>query len=173
MSKPVQNVILLSRDVKEIPFDLRQFRHIIYNAGTAGLDALVSKLTEAISAISKPVHRIFVDEQGRGRLPERLMGPDHCLYEFGIVGGFSGHRSVKFQLHVVRHIMQKKPRHQVVFQGGMGLRLEERRRISSDLPGWDISYETAPNGKTCFRIFEPDVQPPKSRASKRPAGARA
>jgi len=25
------------------------------------------------------VHRIYVDRNGQGRLPEKLMGPDHCL----------------------------------------------------------------------------------------------
>src|SRR6185503_8689366 len=30
MAKPIEKVILLSQNVDEIPFDLRQFRHIVY-----------------------------------------------------------------------------------------------------------------------------------------------
>jgi hypothetical protein len=66
MSKDVEKVILLSQDVAEIPFDLRQFRHIIYKAGKAGLNALTGTLAEAVSAIGKPVHRIYVDRNGQG-----------------------------------------------------------------------------------------------------------
>jgi hypothetical protein len=154
MSKEVEKVILLSQDVYEIPFDLRQFRHIIYKPGIAGLNALSRRLGEAVSAISKPVHRIHVDEHGRGSLPEKLMGPDHCLYEFRIEDGFVGHRSAKFRIHVVRHIMDKGHRSEVAFSGGMGLMLGERRPIDS---GWEISLETAPNGETCYRIYEPTI----------------
>src|SRR5688572_3200559 len=54
MSKPVEKVILLSQGVDDIPFDLRQFRHIVYKPGTAGLNALARALSEAVSAIGKP-----------------------------------------------------------------------------------------------------------------------
>lgn len=155
MSKSMEKVILLSQSADEIPFDLRQFRHIIYKPGTAGLNAMSRTLAQAVSAISEPVHRIHVDEVGRGTLPEKLMGPDHCLYEFRIEGGFTGHQSVKFGLSVIRHIMERRPRQEVAFDGGMGLRLGERRPICPDLPGWEISLETAPNGRRCFRIHEP------------------
>ena len=92
MSKPVEKVVLLSQNVDEIPFDLRQFRHIIYKPGTAGLNAMSRMLAQAVSAISEPAHRIYVGEDGRGNLPEKLMGPDHCLYEFRIKGEFTGHQ---------------------------------------------------------------------------------
>ena len=155
MSKPVEKVILLSQSAEEIPFDLRQFRHIIYKPGTVGLKALSRMLEHAVYAISEPAHRIHVDENCRGNLRDKLMGPDHCLYEFRIEGGFAGHEAAKLSLSVVRHIMEKQPRQEVAFEGGMGLRLGERRPIYRDLPGWEISLETAPNGRTCFRIHEP------------------
>lgn len=172
MSKPVEKVVLLSQSADEIPFDLRQFRHIIYKTGISGLNAMSRMLAQAVAAICEPVHRIHVDEEGRGSLPDKLMGPDRCLYEFRIEGGFPGHQSAKFGLCVVRHIMEKRPRQEVALNRGMGLRLGERRPISSHLPGWDISLESAPNGRICFRIHEPtSVTPRPKRVRKLPARA--
>lgn len=152
MSKPVEKVILLSQAVNEIPFDLRQFRHVVYKPGTAGLNVLSRALSEAVTAVSRPVHRILVDQHGRGALGQKLMGKDHCLYEFRIEGGFGGHRSAKFHLEVIRHIMDKGHRKEIAYSGGMGLKLGERRRIHR--LEWEIALEEDPDGKTCFRIHE-------------------
>lgn len=152
MAKPVEKVILLSQGVNEIPFDLRQFRHIVYKPGTAGLNALSRGLRDAVAAITKPVHRIFVDRTGKGSLSEKLMGSDHCLYEFRIEGGFAGHRAAKFELEVIRHIMDKGYKEEIAYSSGMGLNLGERRRIYP--LEWDIALEEAPDGTTCFRIYE-------------------
>lgn len=155
MSKPVEKVVLLCQSTEESPFDLRQFRHIIYKPGSAGLTAMAQTLAEAIGVICEPAHRILVDSEGRGHLPNKIMGPDHCLYEFSITGGFTGHRAAKFSLCVIRHIMEEQPRQEVAYNGGMGLRVGERRPISLRLPGWEISLENAPDGNMCFRVHEP------------------
>lgn len=168
MAKPVEKVILLSQDVDEIPFDLRQFRHIVYKAGGAGLKALTKSLRETVSATSKRVPRIFVDERGRGSLSGRdmLMGADHCLYEFQVKGGIAGQEAAKFDLKVIRHFMDDGHKQEVAFFGPMGLRLNERRPIES-LRDWDIALEHAPDGKTCFRIYENDARPrPRSTGKK-------
>ena len=157
MSKAVDKVILLSQAVGEIPCDLRQFRHVIYKPGTTGLKVLSRALSEAVAAVSKPVHRIFVDERGRGYLGEKLMGKDHCLYEFRLIEGFAGHRAAKFRLEVIRHIMDKGHRKEIAFSGGMGLSLGERRPIHK--LAWDIAFEQTPDGKTCFRIHESEPDP--------------
>lgn len=163
MAKPVEKVILLSQAVNEIPFDLRQFRHIVYKPGSAGLNELSRALSEAVATVSKPVHRILVDLHGRGTLGEKLMGKDHCLYEFRIADSFVGHRAAKFQLEVIRHIMDKGHRKEIAYSEGMGLSLGERRPIHR--LEWDIALEEAPNGKTCFRIYESQPEPStKSRA---------
>jgi hypothetical protein len=165
MSKPVERVILLSQAVDEIPFDLRQFRHIVYRPGTAGLNALSRELSEAVAAVSKPVHRIFLDQDGKGSLREKLMGSDHCLYEFRIENSFAGHHAAKFLLKVIRHIMHKGHSQEIAFSQGMGLNLGERRPIYR--LEWDIALEEAPDGKTCFRIYESQPDPPTRTRARR------
>ena len=165
MCKPVENVILLSQALDEIPFDLRHFRHIVYKPGAVGLGTLSRALSEVVSAIGKPVHRIFVDEEGRGTLNKKLMGRDHCLYEFRIEDGFPGHHAAKFQLKVIRHIMDKRRKEETAFFQGMGLMLGERRPIHP--LEWDIALEEAPDGTTCYRIFESQSAAPSKAGARR------
>ena len=151
MSKPVEKVILLSQELDSIPFDLRQYRNLVYSRSSAGLRSLGKRLEGYVAAVATPVHRIFVNEQGEGSLPTKLMGSDHCLYEFQVRGGFTGYRSTKLFLEVKRHIMDKEPRVEIAFADGVGISLGERRQIYR--LEWEIGYERAPDGRNCFRIF--------------------
>jgi hypothetical protein len=150
MCKPVEKVLLLSQEVDSIPFDLRPFRHIVYKATPRGLQALARELREAVGAVGERIHRIFLDNNNRGLLPERLMGPDHCLYEFEVSGGFSGFEAAKVSLKVTRHYMTTKPHAELAYHNGFGLNLGEIRSI----PGvpWTIGLERSPRGPMCFRI---------------------
>jgi hypothetical protein len=150
MCKEVDKVILLSQDIESVPFDLRAFRHIVYRLGPAGLRVLAETLRESCLAVREEVHRIFLTRENRGVLPQKLMGSDHCLYSFEILDGFAGHHAAKFYLKVERHIMARKPRREIAFAEGMGLRLGESRPIQNT--DWHISFELAPNGQLCFRI---------------------
>lgn len=151
MCKDVEKVILLSQDLDSIPFDLRIFRHIIYRIDVAGLRKLAASLRESVSSVREAVHRIFLTDQNKGVLKDKLMGADHCLYSFEILDGFAGHDAAKFFLKVERHIMGKKHIVETAFEDGMGLTLGECRRIPST--EWNITLEKAPNGATCFRIL--------------------
>ena len=150
MSKPVEKVILLSQEMATIPFDLKEYRHLAYSRSASGLRSLGRRLGDAAAAVAAPVHRIFVDEKGAGSLADKLMGSDHCLYEFRVGSGFPGYGSTKLYLEVFRHVMEAERRSERAFGDGLGLSLGDRRRIG-DLE-WDICYEMAPDGRYCFRI---------------------
>jgi hypothetical protein len=165
--KSAPQVILLSQMADEIPFDLRSYRHIVYAKSTAGLSALGKEIALAGAAAAAPIHRIFLDKTGRGTLARKLMGADHCLYEFVIEDSSAGHEAAKFLLRVRRFTMAKKPKIETVFHGGLGLMLGEVRPVP-DLP-WDIAYERVLEATCCFRIA-PQMAPPPAR--KRPAGRR-
>ena len=154
MVKPVATPFL-GRSARGDSVDLRHFRHIIYKTGKAGLGDLSAKLAEAVTAVRKPVHRIYTDIDGNGSLAEKLMGPDHCLYEFRIESAFTGHRAAKFLVSVVRHIMAERPKQEVVCRNGMGLNMGERRRIDDNLPGWEISLESRSGRPDVFKYLEP------------------
>lgn len=164
MSKPVDKVVLLSRDIEAIPFDLRQYRHVVYARSPAGLRSLGKSLREAVASVSAPVHRILLDEHNTGLLPMKLMGGDHCLYEFRVRSAFAGFNAAKFNLEVTRHFMEDQPRSDIAYRGGMGLSMGERRQIG-DLQ-WDIALERTPDKKSCFRIFGPTKSLPAKAKSR-------
>jgi len=165
MSKAVDKVILISQELDSIPFDLRQYRHLVYTRSASGLRSLGKRISAAAAAVASPVHRIFVDKEGQGSLPNKLMGADHCLYEFQVRAGFTGYQSTKLFLEVTRHIMDRKPRTESAFADGIGISLGERRRLA-DLE-WELSYEKSPDGRYCFRIT------PAKRATTEGSGRRA
>jgi hypothetical protein len=49
-------VILLTQDIANVPFDLRQQRHIIYSATAPGLQKLIVDLASAIRATGTTQH---------------------------------------------------------------------------------------------------------------------
>jgi hypothetical protein len=151
MSKPVEKVVLLSQELDSIPFDLRQYRYLVYTRSASGLRSLGKRLGEAAAAVASPIHRIFVNEAGEGGLPTKLMGSDHCLYEFQVKGGLTGYGSTKLFLEVTRHIMERQPRVELAFADGIGISLGERRPLAN--LDWDLAYERAPDGRFCFRVL--------------------
>ncbi len=173
MCKPVEKVILLSQEIESIPFDLRPFRHIVYRTSAQGLRVLSTSLREAVGAVGKKVHRIFLDKQHRGALPDRLMGKDRCLYGFEINAGFDGLNAAKVSLVVTRYVMADKLRSTRVFTGGMGLMLGERTPVRGT--DWSIALERTSDGEPYFRIFELELSAESTGrvvASKKPSAWR-
>jgi len=148
MCKDVDKVILLSQEVDSIPFDLRQFRHIIYRPTLVGLRALRTSLKEAAIAVGQRVHRIVLDDSGRGSLLDRLMGKDHCLYQFEVLESAVGYNAAKLLLQVTRHVIGQPQK--VVFKKGIGLTLGELRQIPET--EWAVSLERFAGEKPWFRI---------------------
>lgn len=48
-----KNVILITQDIEDIPFDFRLFRHMDYEDNIDGFNTLEQKLKKSISAINK------------------------------------------------------------------------------------------------------------------------
>jgi hypothetical protein len=176
MCKPVDKVILITQEIDSIPFDLRPFRHIVYKSSTAGLRELSTELREAVDAVREKVHRILLDKDGHGVLPDRLMGEDHCLYGFEVHAAYVGGGVAKVGLGVTRYVVgvghnrqrrtgkRPKLRSAQVFEGGLGLRLDQPQGIGGT--EWSILLENGLDGKPCFRIVQ--TKPLASRLKPRP-----
>lgn len=152
MCKPAEKVLLLSQEVDSIPFDLRPYRHIIYSSSKTGLGKLTGDLRKAVRAVAQPVHRVVVDPSGRGRIEEKLMAPDHCLYDFEILESIGGHGSAKLRLRVTRHVMAKRPTQNVVYDNGLGL-MEGHQRPIRGTP-WSIMLESISRGGRASFIIQ-------------------
>lgn len=171
MCKEVSKVLLLAQKLEAIPFDLRHFRHIVYSASAAGLASLREELRKQVSAVGEGIYRLAVNEQGKGALPEKVMGSDYCLYDFEIRDSFPGGNGAKLSLRVTQHVMAQTRQATVLFDNGMGLRVGERRPIPNTI--WALCLERVSQNRAVFRIEEPaPIQPaPRRTAPRKPTAA--
>ena len=165
MCKPVKKVILISQDIASIPFDLRGFRHIVYESSTAGRSKMAAEIREAVDAVRDRIHRIVLDEHHHGVLAEPLMGRDRCLYGFEVKSALAGHESAKLSLVVTRHVMgdgHNRSRHTAatlrsvrVFIGGMGVILGKPEPIRGT--DFSILFERVLDRRPQFRVLHNEV----------------
>jgi len=148
MVKNIDKVILLSQNVNFIPFDLRPFRHIIYQTTDDGLSKLRVSLEQAIINIAEKVHRIQVDTSCVGKLDYKLMGKDHYLYGFELNGGGFGYGSSKFMFRVTQYNVRNESK--IIFDDAYGLNIGEVRPIPNT--EWTIALEKISENVAFFKI---------------------
>lgn len=133
MVKDVEKVIMLSQDADSIPFDLQEFRTIIYRQTIQGARDLRAKLVEALLFVAdRTAFRLRVRDGENTRLPYKVMGPDHCAYDFEIAPSIFARDGAKCSLRVTRYVVGEAPA--LVYNGGIGLMVGEKRPLPS-FPG--------------------------------------
>ena len=148
MVKNVEKVIMLSQDAESIPFDLQAFRTIVYKQTIQGAKELQTKLVEAVKAVAEKSFRFKLLQGASYKFPHKLMGANHCAYDFEIPECFFAIDGAKFMLKVTRYVAGKPPA--VSFEGGYGLSLGERRPLP-DFP-WDIQLESVAEDIATFVV---------------------
>jgi hypothetical protein len=133
MVKDVEKVILLTQDADSIPFDIRVFRCIVYKQSIQGARELKDRLAAAVKAVAEKVFRFSVSSGGTYKLPQKVMGADHCAFDFEISECFFAVDGAKLLLQVNRYAAGEPP--VVTFKGGFGLMVGERRQLS------DVEWE--------------------------------
>jgi hypothetical protein len=148
MVKDVDKVILLSQNVDFIPFDLRPFRHIVYQTSDDGLGKLRASLEQAICSLVDKVHLIQVDNNCVGKLDYKIMGKDHYLYGFELNSGGFGYDSAKFMFRVTQYNARNESK--IIFDDPFGLNIGEVRAIPNT--EWTISLEKISENAAFFKI---------------------
>jgi len=97
--KNIKKVILITQDLKYVPFDLNQFRCIVYNQTISGSRALQNELIRTFNDISNDSFRIKITESVRVSLNKRLLGIENFLYELDFESHVIGHDSMKLIIH--------------------------------------------------------------------------
>ena len=138
MVKDVEKVILLTQDTEEIPFDVRIFRCIAYKQTIQGARELKEKLIAGIKAVAPKAFRFNLLQGGSYKFPNKVMGPDHCAYDFEIPECFFAVDGAKFMLKVTRFVVGEAPT--VSFNDGFGLGVGEQRKIPN--LDWDFVLES-------------------------------
>jgi len=93
--KPMDNVIVLTQDMKFVPFDLRQFRCIVYEQTITGAKALKNELFETFKENSKSSFRFSIVENKKFTFGKKLIGKENYLYEMDFNSPHVGYDAVK------------------------------------------------------------------------------
>jgi len=149
MVKEVDKVILLSQDVDSIPFDVRVFRCIIYSPSEEGHKELRLQLIAGVKAVAGKSFRFTLAQGGNYTFQHKVMGPDHCAYDFAIPECFFAVDGAKFLIKITRYAAGQPP--EISFNNGWGLKMGERRQ----LPGlqWELYLENIV-GDTATFVFQ-------------------
>jgi hypothetical protein len=105
MVKDMNNVIILTQSMEDVPFDLRHLRCLIYTQSPGGLKKLRGEIKREIGKLVKSTSRFRVMEHQLFRFPEMVfgIGDDRCAYDFEIEHLFIISNGAKFGLRVYQH----------------------------------------------------------------------
>lgn len=148
MVKDVEKVILLTQDADSIPFDVRVFRCIPYKQTIAGAKDLREKLPSGIRAVASQSFRFSLLQGGSYKFPRKVMGRDHCAYDFEIPECFLAVDGAKFMLKITRHAAGEPPVQ--CFEDGYGLNVGEKCQIP--YLDWDIVLERVEGDVARFAV---------------------
>ena len=99
-------VILISQSIDSVPFDLRPFRHFIYNTDPV---TLKNMLVEVLSQTGIRQYDLKLSEGETKKFGTRLTGKDNCLYEIEMFVEYIGDDGVKFRMDLIRYMGGKGP----------------------------------------------------------------
>jgi hypothetical protein len=148
MVKNVEQLILLSQDADSIPFDVKAFRCIVYKQSIQGARELKEKLIAGVKAVAQRSFRFQLRSGGDYTFPHKVMGPDHCAYDFTMADCLLAVDGAKFMLRVYRYVVGKPPVSS--FAGTYGIKLAEQCQLPG--LGWDFQLESITGDTATFLL---------------------
>lgn len=100
-ARPVEKIIIITQSMNDVPFDLQQFRCIVYEATDDGLQDLREQLVSSI-AVATDLFRLVVRDGQVAKFPTKLLGEGQYLYDFD-VKAYVGYGAAKLEIDVRRH----------------------------------------------------------------------
>ncbi len=99
--KEMDNLILIAQDMQSVPFDLRQYRCIVYEQSISGLNKLKRDIIKTLLDDIGDQFTYTLVEGEKFSVPERLSG-DRYLYEIQIQLPFIANFGVKSQIYFTK-----------------------------------------------------------------------
>ncbi|MBT2987322.1 MAG: hypothetical protein KME65_00010 [Candidatus Thiodiazotropha sp. (ex Ctena orbiculata)] len=147
-AKDSNNVVLLTKDMKFVPFDLRHLRCITYSDSADGMVDLKKELIATFSEYSKDAFRFKVREGKRFIFGKKLVGEGRNLYSLVIECPHVGEDAVKVMVHYNKYSIDEtdNPDSQFLF-------LSEDRRTErlSTIP-WYLHLVTSDNNEALLQL---------------------
>lgn len=150
--KDIRAVIIITRSVKDVPFDLSHLRCIEYEPSPAGLETLQQQIAESIRAAVPAGLRFAIQEGGSYSFPNRLPGPDRFLYDFDVGPAKLGVGFAKFRM-VVRRYGVDGPG-EVVSSDTYGL--GTRQSVQIPFACWQLNLDHVTGERAHFCLCEPE-----------------
>jgi hypothetical protein len=157
MAKDYEKVILLTQDMDFVPFDLRQFRCIVYQQTPAGQYNLKSKIIETLKYLTRGQYRYVISEGQSFLIPRRFRGQDRYLYELEYHMGAIGESDAKGELKIYR--LDSVGSREVIFNQGIMLGVTYSRKLEEfNLPlKYEIRLEKVLNRDAIFLVTQTDT----------------
>jgi hypothetical protein len=105
--KDIQKVVILTQDLKYVPFDLRQFRCIVYEQSITGAKKLKEELVKTFNEATKDSFRLKLIEDKIVPFAKRLVGVGNFIYELSFESTYVGHDAIKLQIHFTQLSVDK------------------------------------------------------------------
>ena len=109
MVKDLENVIIITQSMDDVPFDLRHLRCLLYTQSPGGLKKLRGEIRREIEKLLSAISRFSVMEDRLYKYPEKVfgIGRDRCAYDFEIEFLLVISKGAKFNLRVYQHAVGK------------------------------------------------------------------
>ncbi len=105
--KDIDKVIIMTQDMKYVPFDLRQFRCIVYEQTISGSKKLRDELVKTFNEAARNSFILKVKQNWRTPFSKKLVGRDNFLYQLEFESPFTGHDAIKLQIHFTQLSVDK------------------------------------------------------------------
>jgi hypothetical protein len=146
--KPPSNVIIISQNAEDVPFDIRSMNYLMYQSNGPGHKQLKRQLTEAIQGEG---YRFSIESGKQFELDEHLSG-NQFLYKFGIVEIGFGASEAKFMIQTEKYVLGEGLKD----RSNKGLLLKVGNSINIEPTDWQLRLErinrTAGQNRAFFSI---------------------
>jgi len=148
--KDIEKVLILTQNIDEVPFDLKQFRCITYEKTVDGLSTLEAALDSTIKEISTRSFRFRVRSEESYKFQHRLMGVDRAFYDFEIVEIWPEETVAKLHIRLNRHVLGRAT--ETVVDNTFGLMKGEQIELAAR--PWVLILEESTQQEAQFRVIQ-------------------
>lgn len=148
MAKDLENVLIITQDLDDVPFDLRHYRCTKYEQSNPGLRQLKKDLISSVKQVAGVAYRFSVREDERYEFPRKLFGQDRAKYEFEIKQIWVMEGAAKFIMEERRHVLGEPP--QKIREDSYGIPAGDGIELMN-VP-WKLVLDETRDGTAYFRV---------------------
>lgn len=120
-TKNMEKVVIVTQNLSYVPFDLQQFRCIIYESSSSGHKRLKKEIIKTFSDASLKLFRIKLEENKPIVFENKLTGDGEYLYELTFESTSIGFDGIKIQINSTQYAADKTKRQMGPQYGYLGV----------------------------------------------------